>query len=523
MHHTRQKNRPDDCGRRMRFITALPGRAVRMPLVLYVCAGLLLTCGAMANAQPGQMYAQDNYDDYAQMRGPIHEAFAEPISYDPVPGPLAPVAPPEPISEVPPDYRPTGGNVDWIPGYWAWDDDINDYLWVSGIWRDIPPGREWISGYWMRSDGGFRWIPGFWSGVNLNQTLYLPEPPASIENGPNYATAPSPDYIWVSGSWIWTNQRYAWQPGHWVPGRQDWIWVPAHYVWTPRGYVFVNGYWDYDVDRRGILFAPARFQRDVYRRPNFRYSPRIVVDLRSLTDHLFLRPNHYHYYFGDYFDQRYVNRGYRPWFTARASQKVYDPIYAHRRWVNRNDREWDNHLRRDFDYRRNNVSARPARTWSEQRNYSRNRDRNSQGGLKAFIGKTLTQIVNRKHDRHDFNRIDDEQRRDLSRRRDDVDRIRSARQNVEGRTDGKPDRRYRTRTVPAHGPDYKSPIKSKPTGELDTGHQPPAKPDQPKVDDSVKPRRRIVTKQQPRDKKSDDDKKHDDHKRENDRKRDKKH
>lgn len=57
----------------------------------------------------------------------------------------------EAIEEVPPEQKPTGDNVDWIPGYWAWDDERTDFLWVSGIWRSLPPGRQWVSGYWAKS------------------------------------------------------------------------------------------------------------------------------------------------------------------------------------------------------------------------------------------------------------------------------------------------------------------------------------------------------------------------------------
>ena len=42
--------------------------------------------------------------------------------------------PPEAIEEVPPEQRPEGDNVAWIPGYTAWDDERGDFLWVSGIW-----------------------------------------------------------------------------------------------------------------------------------------------------------------------------------------------------------------------------------------------------------------------------------------------------------------------------------------------------------------------------------------------------
>ena len=52
--------------------------------------------------------------------------------------------PPAPVQEVPPDQQPQGANVQWIPGYWAWDDSRNDYIWGSGFWRDLPPGRHWV-------------------------------------------------------------------------------------------------------------------------------------------------------------------------------------------------------------------------------------------------------------------------------------------------------------------------------------------------------------------------------------------
>ncbi len=37
-----------------------------------------------------------------------------------------------------PDQKPEGTNVQWIPGYWSWDDERKDYLWVSGFKRDVP-------------------------------------------------------------------------------------------------------------------------------------------------------------------------------------------------------------------------------------------------------------------------------------------------------------------------------------------------------------------------------------------------
>ena len=51
--------------------------------------------------------------------GPVHEAFAETVAFDPEPGIIVPKAPPESINEIPPDQKPDG-DVDWIPGYWGW-------------------------------------------------------------------------------------------------------------------------------------------------------------------------------------------------------------------------------------------------------------------------------------------------------------------------------------------------------------------------------------------------------------------
>ncbi len=134
-------------------------------------------------------------------RGPVHEAFAETVTYDPEPGIVVPKAPPAAIEEVPPDQRLEGANVAWIPGYWAWDDERNDFLWVSGIWRDLPPGRQWVPGYWGQSGQGYQWTSGYWADAKANEVEYLPEPPASVEVGPNVA-APSPNDTWLPGCWV---------------------------------------------------------------------------------------------------------------------------------------------------------------------------------------------------------------------------------------------------------------------------------------------------------------------------------
>ena len=48
-------------------------------------------------------------DDIAvQLRGPVHEAYAQPTDDQPLQGPMAPREPPAPIDELPPDQKPEG-------------------------------------------------------------------------------------------------------------------------------------------------------------------------------------------------------------------------------------------------------------------------------------------------------------------------------------------------------------------------------------------------------------------------------
>ena len=164
----------------------------------------------MATAVVDRPSAADDHPDLEAVpagmqvltRGPIHEAFAEPVIFDPGPGPVVPKQPPPPIPELPPDRRPRGADVRWVPGDWGWDDRRHDFVWVSGTWREVPPGRHWVPGYWNPVVGGCQWVSGFWASADQRQLLYLPPPPASQEAGPT-RPAPGPGFFWVPGSWFW--------------------------------------------------------------------------------------------------------------------------------------------------------------------------------------------------------------------------------------------------------------------------------------------------------------------------------
>ena len=78
----------------------------------------------------------------AAYRGPIHEAYASPLQEQPGPTTALKAAPPAPVNEVVPETRPEGQDLTWIKGYWAWDDQRDDYVWVSGVWRRTPEGSN---------------------------------------------------------------------------------------------------------------------------------------------------------------------------------------------------------------------------------------------------------------------------------------------------------------------------------------------------------------------------------------------
>ena len=299
-------------------------------------------------------------------RGPVHEAFAQPVTFDEEAAYIITRRPPAAIEEMPPDQRPAGNHIDWIPGYWAWDSDRNDFIWVSGCWRAVPPNTSWVPGYWAQVRGGYQWIAGFWTAVDTTEIEYLPAPPETLEAGPRGNPA-TPDSVWIPGCWVRYEGRYAWRPGSWVAAQANWVWVPAHYVATPRGWVYVAGYWDYPLDRRGVAFLPMYAPASLYGRADFRYSPDITLDLGGLELNLFLSPQRHHYYFGDYYGAEYAREDFHPWYEARDHYDWYDPIYVHDQWTHRDDRRWADNQRTEYEHRRDNTAIRPARTYEALR------------------------------------------------------------------------------------------------------------------------------------------------------------
>jgi hypothetical protein len=148
-------------------------------------------------------YGQDDFEDRIAAeqeegvellaRGPVHEAFAEPIVDNPEGTLIISLQPPEAIDEVPPEYKPEGDNVIWIPGYWAWEDERKDFIWISGIWRNIPPGylaqhsaRTALgSGLLDRSLGRLSVGSGLLDDRRRRGNRLLPNPAGNARRGPH--------------------------------------------------------------------------------------------------------------------------------------------------------------------------------------------------------------------------------------------------------------------------------------------------------------------------------------------------
>ena len=328
---------------------------VRKRTLIFIALSVGLTLFYLS----GTAFAANEEGMEVLTRGPIHEAFAD-VSVDDTPtGPVINRPVPEPINEIPAEVHPEGNQVEWIPGYWSWDEDQNDFVWVSGIWRDIPPGRQWIPGYWLAVPGGNQYISGYWADIEQTATEYLPPPPQPLSAEPS-SPAPAPDFVWIEGNWVWSHNGYAWQTGYWHEPRPDMIWTPAHYVWTPRGYIFVMGYWDYALDRRGLMFAPLYYPRPIYLHHGYYYQPHIVLKADTVFPSLFVRRNSHHYYFGDYYDPRSRQRGFRPWYSKQATRYGYDPYYRnYRSHRMHEDQQWEKNYQRQFESRRDHRDAGP--------------------------------------------------------------------------------------------------------------------------------------------------------------------
>lgn len=389
-------------------------------------------------------------------RGPVHEAFAEPVNIQVQAGMVAPKPPPANIVEIAPPQRPTGEQFVLVPGYWSWDEDRNDYIWVSACWRAAPPNMYWVPGYWARVDEGWEWVAGFWAQSGIQEIEYLPAPPP-LEDIQPPGPPPSEDYIWVPLCQYWHNDHYVRRPGYWLAAQQGWVWVPSHYIWTPRGYVFSPGHWDYSLERRGMLFAPVYFPRSVYVRAGFSYSPNIVISIGMLQVNLFTCPRYSHYYFGDYYDDVYLRVGIFPRFESERFHTWYDPIYVYDRWHNhRTEPRWEDHERNEYNLRRADRDLRPPRTYHEMETRQARMPEQQRKNIR--MARPLTEVVASRATMR-FEQINPKTQRNISAQATEVYKFRDERNRWESspiaQKTAQPAKEHKGLTQP---PEHKEPV-----------------------------------------------------------------
>ncbi|MSQ96021.1 MAG: hypothetical protein EXR98_15900 [Gemmataceae bacterium] len=342
-----------------------------------------------SKVQPSDEKGDEGIEQRAQ--GPVHEAFASPTtSVAPKAHPLVPKTPPAIVEEMPPDQKPAGDNVQWLTGYWHFDEQGKDYMWVSGLWRQIPPGMDWVPGAWNTVTGGYQWSSGFWKSAQVGDLTVVPTPPEPLNatDGP----APNADSSYVPGCWVYRDKRYVWRPSYWMPCRVGWVWVPARYVWSPCGYYFVDGYWDYTLRDRGLLFCPVVIQRNYYQRPGFVYRPRYVVHDNCLLSCLFIDVRFGCYHFGDYYDKAYAQRGYVAWSSYRVNRMHRDSMYDHYRFVHRGNPVWERDLISLTGQRVRNEATRPPITLVLQNKFIINQKFNANQAKNVVLLAPLSKV-----------------------------------------------------------------------------------------------------------------------------------
>jgi hypothetical protein len=405
--------------------------AQRFTAALSACALLTFCAASLAqdSDQPPAIPSEElPAGSQVLAQGPVHEAFAKPVAMEAEEPILVPQQPPANLQEVPPSEQPAGAGIVWVPGYWAWDQDRNDFIWVSGCWRNAPPNTYWVPGHWLQAGNGWEWITGFWKPIasqTQQEIEYLPAPPAPTDVDPPGAP-PQPDMVWVPGCWYWDQGHYIPRNGYWITQQVGWVWVPSHFAWTPHGYIFVQGHWDHDMDNRGVLFCPAFFPRPVRTLAGFVFSPGACVDLGMLRLNLFVYPRYRHYYFGDYYDNSYTRIGIFPWFKCETIHTWYDPLYVYDRWhFQKTDPHWAANLVRGFDDRQSHRDLRPAHTITElQAQISRlpaNRrpERPLAESIKTYAVSQHTTVK--------FQRLNDTDRRQIAAKATDVHALRTQR------------------------------------------------------------------------------------------------
>jgi hypothetical protein len=187
-------------------------------------------------------------------------------------------APPAALAEDQPPM-PMAGEV-WTPGYWWWSPPLGRYVWVTGAWRNPPPGQTWTPGMWARDRAlHYGWTPGYWGapGYVPVGVIEIAPPPWRTEV---IGVTPGPGFLWTPGFQAFRDGAYVWTPGSWLrPPGEGFGWVEPHYLGAGGRFFFQPGRWDFPAERRGTVYRP-----DIDVRPGARVRP-IAVPAAVVAAH----------------------------------------------------------------------------------------------------------------------------------------------------------------------------------------------------------------------------------------------
>ena len=290
-------------------------------------------CQAEDNNTHGDVSQQAIRDGELELltRGPLHEAFAQPVVFEPSQAPRAPEAVPAPLHEVLPAFKPQGAVV-WIAGYWAWNDVNDSWTWVTGTWRVPPAGKHWVSGYWTDSNDRRDWIA---VGVGLldsgsGQQVDLRASPAEGK-APAARSSIGPGRVLAARVLDFRKRSVclARRIGDAHPARSI---VGSVSVPLDSGRVrFCRQLLGLPVcSRRGWLFDPVGLTNSDSDTSKLSFGPSTLLNVDNVALELFARPKQSAYYFGDYFGASHVRHGIHAWY--RYAQTAYDPIYTYQSW-----------------------------------------------------------------------------------------------------------------------------------------------------------------------------------------------
>ena len=264
--------------------------------------------------------------------------------------------------------------------------------------------------------------------------------------------------------------------------------MPDHYVWTPSGYVFVDGYYDYSVPRRGVVFAPVYFNGRFRTQRGFSYSPSTVINPGVFLSHLFLRPGYGHYYFGDYYGSNYAAAGFSPWFTFQSSRRGYDPIYANQRWQHRRDHGWEQRAEANFRNLRDNKNDRPPHNWTAQRTLAGRADSADRGNF--AVATPLEELAQRKDGRLRFQPVNPVERQQFGQRGQEYRKYLQQRQQLEANAPRTSGGDPTTAAGSVRRTFSRSPFASLPVDQLGRDYAPPQRHEVLKPDFQVQPQPR---------------------------------